>query len=59
MNLDEFESQYYKAMDEILNQLQTINLLLTQADVQIAEVRNSVQRLSLSVETYINEKKAE
>jgi soluble cytochrome b562 len=59
MNLEEFENYYRNGMDEILNQLQTVSLLLAQAEDQITAVNHSVQRLSHTVEDYINQNKAE
>lgn len=59
MTLDEFESRYRNAIDEILNQLQTVTLLVAQAEDRIAEVGNSVQRLNLTVEEFIIEQKDE
>jgi hypothetical protein len=46
-------------MDDTLNQLQTVILLLAQVESQVREISSSVQRLSHTVEIYINEKKSE
>lgn len=59
MNLEEFENQYRNAMDDTLNQLQTVILLLAQVESQVMEISSSVQRLSHTVEIYINENKSE
>lgn len=57
MTLEEFEAQYRNAMDEILNQLQTTILLLAQAQSKTAEVGNSIQILSQTVEVFLSEQK--
>ncbi|MEW5861274.1 MAG: hypothetical protein AB1861_28510 [Cyanobacteriota bacterium] len=59
MNLEDFENQYRNAMDDTLNQLQTVILLLAQVESQVREISSSVQRLSHTVEKYINENKSE
>ncbi|MBD1881229.1 MULTISPECIES: hypothetical protein [unclassified Coleofasciculus] len=59
MKLEEFENQYRNAMDDTLNQLQTVILLLAQVEAQVRGISSSVQNLSLTVEKYINENKSE
>lgn len=59
MKLEEFENQYRNAMDDTLNQLQTVILLLAQIESQVRGISSSVQSLSLTVEKYINENKSE
>lgn len=59
MKLEEFENQYRDAMDETLNQLQTVILLLAQIESQVRGISSSVQSLSHTVEKYINENKSE
>jgi ABC-type transporter Mla subunit MlaD len=59
MKLEEFENQYRNAMDDTLNQLQTVILLLAQVESQVRGISSSVQNLSLTVEKYINENKSE
>ncbi|WP_242030348.1 hypothetical protein [Coleofasciculus sp. FACHB-501] len=59
MKLEEFENQYRNAMDDTLNQLQTVILLLAQVESQVRKISSSVQSLSLTVEKYINENKSE
>jgi len=59
MNMEDFEAQYRYAIDEILNQLQAINLLLAQADIQISQVKSTVQSLNQTVETFISEQRVE
>ena len=53
MNLEDFESKYRDAIDEILNQLQTLTLVVARAETKISEIGNSVQKLSLTVEEFI------
>lgn len=59
MKLEEFENQYRDAMDDTLNQLQTVILLLAQIESQVRGISSSVQSLSHTVEKYINENKSE
>lgn len=59
MNLQEFESQYRDAMDETLNQLQTLTLLVVRIQDKIAELGSSVQNISQSVEEFITEQRGE
>ncbi|GAC1467139.1 MAG: hypothetical protein NVS2B14_04950 [Chamaesiphon sp.] len=59
MNLENFETQYSNAMDELLNKLQTVSLLLAQAQDQIMEINHSVQNVSHTVEEYINQNRPE
>ena len=59
MNLQDFESQYRNAMDEILNELQTAILLLAQAERKIYEIGNNVQNLSQIVEEFIGNQKSQ
>ncbi|MBD2741366.1 hypothetical protein H6H02_07130 [Coleofasciculus sp. FACHB-1120] len=58
MKMEEFETQYRNAMDDTLNQLQTVILLLAQVESQVRGISSSVQNLSLTVEKYINENKS-
>jgi hypothetical protein len=53
MNMEDFESKYRDAIDEILNQLQTLTLVVARAETKISEIGNSVQKLSLTVEEFI------
>lgn len=59
MNLEEFEANYRNAMDETLNQLQTVVFLLSRVETQVVEISNSIQVLSQTVEEYINKNKIE
>ncbi len=59
MNIQEFESNYREAMAEALNELQTAVLMVAQVQRKIAEVGNSVQKMSENVEEFINNQKNE
>lgn len=59
MDLEEFETHYRSAMDNVLNQLQTMMLLVAQMEAKISEVGTSVQDLSERVETYVVQKQQE
>ncbi|GAB1538761.1 hypothetical protein NUACC21_14250 [Scytonema sp. NUACC21] len=58
MNIEEFESQYRITMDRALNELQTVILLLAQAQNQVSQIGNTVQILSQNVEEFILEQKS-
>ncbi len=59
MKLEEFEANYRNAMDETLNQLQTVVFLLSRVETQVVEISHSIQTLSQTVEEYINKNKIE
>lgn len=59
MNLDDFEFQYREAIDDINNRLQTLTLLVAQAESKIVEVGDSVQGLSQTVEEFITEQRSQ
>ncbi len=59
MNLEEFESKYRDAIDEILNQLQTLALVVARSETKISEIGNSLQKLSLTVEEFIAERRSQ
>jgi len=59
MKLEEFEANYRNAMDETLNQLQTVVFLLSRVETQVGEISHSIQTLSKTVEEYINNNKIE
>lgn len=59
MNLEEFEVQSQNAIEEILNHLQTTNLLVAQAEEQIEEVGRSVQSLSQLIEEFIAQQRSQ
>jgi hypothetical protein len=57
MSIHNFESEYRTAMDDILNDLQTTVLLVTQLQLKISQISTSIQNLSYTVEDFINEQK--
>jgi tRNA uridine 5-carbamoylmethylation protein Kti12 len=59
MNLEEFEVQSQSAIEEILNHLQTTNLLVTQAEEHVEELGQSVQNLSRLIEEFITQQRSQ
>lgn len=59
MNLEEFETQYRNTVDRSLNQLQTAVLLLAQLQANINNVGQDLQNLSLTVEEFVTQQRAE
>lgn len=57
MTLENLENQYQQALDETLNQLQTVNLLVAQLEAKMEEVRQSMLNLSQTVEEILASKK--
>lgn len=55
MNLEEFEIQYRDAIDETLNQLQTVVLMLAQLQIRITNVGLNLQDISQTVEAFVTE----
>ena len=55
MNLEEFEIQYRDAIDETLNQLQTVVLMLAQLQARITNVGQNLQDISQTVEEVVTE----
>ena len=55
MNLEKFETQYRDAIDETLNQLQTVVLLLVQLQTRITNVGQDLHNLSQTVEEFVTE----
>ncbi|BCX06554.1 MAG: hypothetical protein KatS3mg066_0413 [Fischerella sp.] len=53
MNIDEFENQYRGAIAETLNELQSAMLMLTQVQLKISQIGNSVQNLSQNFEEFM------
>lgn len=59
MNLDEFETQYRRALDANLNRLQTAVLLIAQLEAVVADVGQDLQNLTLTFEEYVNDQRAQ
>lgn len=59
MDLQEFETQYRRTIEQSLTQLQTTVLLMAQLQNQITNVGQDLQDLSLTVEEFITQHKAE
>ena len=59
MNLDEFETQYRRALDANLNRLQTAVLLIAQLESVVSDVGQDLQNLTLTFEEYVNQQRAE
>jgi exonuclease VII small subunit len=59
MNLEEFETQYRRTIEESLNQLQTAVLLVARLEAKIATVGQDLQNLSQIVEEFITEQRTE
>jgi ABC-type transporter Mla subunit MlaD len=57
MGLDEFEAQYREQMDEILNQLQSVVLVLADLERKSLTIGEFVRSLSQTVETFIDEQR--
>ncbi|BAU04130.1 hypothetical protein NIES592_03930 [Fischerella major NIES-592] len=53
MNIDEFDNQYRGAIAETLNELQSAMLMLTQVQLKISQIGNSVQNLSQNFEEFM------
>lgn len=58
MNLDEFETQYRRALENNLNRLQTAVLLIAQLEAMVTDVGQDLQNLTLVFEEYVNEQRA-
>ena len=59
MNLSEFETQYRQASQQTINQLQTAVILVAQLQVIIANIGHDLQNISLTVEDFIAQNRAE
>lgn len=59
MNLEEFESQSQITLEEMLNHLQTTNLLVTQAAEQVEKAGQSARNLSQLIEKFIAEQRSQ
>lgn len=59
MNVEEFENNYRRTIDESLNELQTVVLLTAHLQNRITSIGQSLQNLSQTVEEFIAEQKTE
>ena len=59
MNIEEFENNYRRTIDESLNELQTVVLLTAHLQNRITSIGQSLQNLSQTVEEFIAEQKIE
>lgn len=59
MNIEEFENNYRRTIDESLNELQTVVLLTANLQNRITSIGQSLQNLSQTVEEFIAEQKTE
>ena len=50
MNTSEFEHQYQLAVEEVLNQLQTVILLMPELEQEVVSTGQSLRSLSFSIE---------
>lgn len=57
--IEEFEGQYRAAIDDALNQMQTVVLLLAQAETKTVELGNSLQNLRLMLDEYFTQQQIE
>lgn len=53
MTTENLQQQYREALDETLNQLQSVTLLIAQIEAKMDDVRESMQTLCQIVETII------
>jgi hypothetical protein len=59
MNVQDFESRYHDIITEALEEMQTATLLLAQLQIKIHKIGTSLQNLSLIVEEFVKEQKAQ
>lgn len=53
MTSEDLQQQYREALDETLNQLQSVTLLIAQIEAKMDDVRESMQSLSAIMEAII------
>ncbi len=53
MTSEDLQQQYREALDETLNQLQSVTLLIAQIEAKMDDVRESMQSLSEIMEAII------
>ena len=59
MKLSDFETQYRQASEPTINQLQTAVILVAQLQAIIANIGHELQNISLTVEDFIAQNRAE
>lgn len=59
MNVNDFEADYREAIVQVLNELQSAVLLLEQVQRKIYTLGSSVQRITETLEEFVNEQKSE
>ena|GEM_PF-3175470 len=59
MNIQEFENQYQKSVNNILNELQSMAIVSNRLESSIVEVGASIQNLNKMVEDLMKERKNE
>jgi prefoldin subunit 5 len=59
MTAEDLRTQYREALDETLNQLQSVALLIAQIEAKMDEVRDSMSSLTQVMEEIINSKQPE
>lgn len=57
MDLDEFEAQYRSAIDDVLNQMQTVVLLLAQAETETVRIGESIQGIRQMMDRFLLEQR--
>jgi cell division protein FtsL len=57
MNLDDFELQTRRSIEQALNQLQAAILQVAQLEIQLSETGRAIQGLSQQVEEYLSQQR--
>jgi len=57
MNLEEFEVEYQAAIDNVLNQMQTLVLLLACAEAKTVEIGDSLQSIRQMTASFLIEQR--
>lgn len=55
MTIEEFQGQYQAAIDDALNQMQTVVLLLAQAETKTVELGNSLQQIRTLMDEFFTQ----
>lgn len=59
MDLDEFEKQYRVLLESNLNQLQSVNLLITKLKLVVNSISQDLHNLTLSFAEYVSQQEDE